>query len=828
MYCNCRNGPSARSWSWTPVVAQQRACHQPCPRSATTGLTRASAQSGPWSSTGFWCTVWTMGICLCARTGMSTTLSMNCNCGTSTVFCAVRTMGISHCITTGKSTALSKTCNCGIFHGVLLHSLDHGDLPLRNDRDVNDLVDELQLRNLHSFLRSQDHGQLTLHNNGQVNNLVQDLQLWNLPRGSAAQSGPWGSACCSGELHGILHGQDLVRTWQRTVELHSFLTTDQLTMGNSHWRAALTGQVVATTLSTTLQLWFCHGPVSYAVRIMDTMSLHKQLGYPSTTLSKICKFGITTGFRTVAPVVAQQRACQQPYPKPATAETPRGSAQPWTVGTWQRTVAIRLRRQMSWNSTHWRAALRGRVLAQLGHHLKNSAPASELPWAHRRDAHQCGLSVRQPTSRRRPSLPSWCTMLHRRHPWLSGPRVAIRLRLQKDPWPSIDDHGHSWTTLRGHPWTTLCGHPWTILCGHPWTILCGHPWTTLCGHPWPTLCGHPWPTLRGHPWTTLGPSVDDPGAIRGRPRVAIRGRPPVAIRGRPPCGHPWTTLCGHPWTTLGPSVDDPVATPWWLRAPRTRQRGGLDMYHSNWWNLEHGCREEHGRQGFCLQSRGASTFWSLQRELPLLQQQGCPQPSRWTATRWNLPQVSARCRTVGTCRCLQRRAYHKLWTKIWELPLYLTTGFCRVCPVGTLSQNLQLWNLHGLLHGLDHGHLSLKNNGHFTVTLSKICNCGISMGFCTVWTMDTCRWTTTGMSGNLVQDLQLWNLHGPSARSGPWNLLLHQQRACQVILSKICNCGIYHGLPHSCPVGTCLSLEIGTVPVGNTVGTAVLVVTRDA
>ena len=39
----------------------------------------------------------------------------------------------------------------------LLNSLDHGDLPLRNERDVDDL-DGLQLRRLRSYLQSE-HGQ---------------------------------------------------------------------------------------------------------------------------------------------------------------------------------------------------------------------------------------------------------------------------------------------------------------------------------------------------------------------------------------------------------------------------------------------------------------------------------------------------------------------------------------------------------------------------------------------------------------------------------------------------------------------------------------------
>ena len=84
-----------------------------------------------------------------------------------------------------------------------LHSLDHGDLPLRNDRDVNDLVNEL--------LRSQEHGHLTLHNNGQINNLVQDLgQLHGLDHGHLSLNNNghvhdlqlW-------NLHGLLHDRTM-------------------------------------------------------------------------------------------------------------------------------------------------------------------------------------------------------------------------------------------------------------------------------------------------------------------------------------------------------------------------------------------------------------------------------------------------------------------------------------------------------------------------------------------------------------------------------------------------------------------------------------------
>ena len=74
-----------------------------------------------------------------------------------------------------------------------LHSQDHGQMSLYNDdRDVDEFIDELQLRNLwnlHGFLHSEGHAHLSLHNNDRdVDEFVQEVQLWN--------------------LHGSLHSQD--------------------------------------------------------------------------------------------------------------------------------------------------------------------------------------------------------------------------------------------------------------------------------------------------------------------------------------------------------------------------------------------------------------------------------------------------------------------------------------------------------------------------------------------------------------------------------------------------------------------------------------------
>ena len=50
-----------------------------------------------------------MGICLCAKTGMPTSSSTNCNCGASTVFCATAPPQEP-----GIATIFSISCNCGI------------------------------------------------------------------------------------------------------------------------------------------------------------------------------------------------------------------------------------------------------------------------------------------------------------------------------------------------------------------------------------------------------------------------------------------------------------------------------------------------------------------------------------------------------------------------------------------------------------------------------------------------------------------------------------------------------------------------------------------
>ena len=145
----------------------------------------------------------------------------------------------------------------------------------------------------------------------------------------------------------------------------------------------------------------------------------------------------------------------------------------------------------------------------------------------------------------------------------------------------------------------------------------------------------------------------------------------------------------------------------------------------------------------------------------------------------------------------------------------------------------------------------------------------------TVWSVGTCHCKTTGMSSILSENSNcaistgFWasvvaqqradqqpcprstTVKSPrgSAQSGPWPPVVEQQRACprsatvespRAALSgpqqqsltqpgpRVGNWRITAVCCAVCPVGTCLSLEIGTVAVGKTVVAAVLAVTGDA
>ena len=63
----------------------------------------------------------------------------------------------------------------------LLNSLDHwGNLSRRFNKNVTDLVSQLQRRNLHRFLHCLGHEYVSLHTNEHVTSLVQELRLWEL------------------------------------------------------------------------------------------------------------------------------------------------------------------------------------------------------------------------------------------------------------------------------------------------------------------------------------------------------------------------------------------------------------------------------------------------------------------------------------------------------------------------------------------------------------------------------------------------------------------------------------------------------------------------
>ena len=91
--------------------------------------------------------------------GMRTTPWMNCACGANAVF---------------RTICRSLVHNWSVRHYVcgLLHHLHHWYLPLRHRRDVDDLVDELQLLNLHGSEHCLDHRHLSLHHDCHGHNLV--------------------------------------------------------------------------------------------------------------------------------------------------------------------------------------------------------------------------------------------------------------------------------------------------------------------------------------------------------------------------------------------------------------------------------------------------------------------------------------------------------------------------------------------------------------------------------------------------------------------------------------------------------------------------------
>ena len=105
----------------------------------------------------------------------------------------------------------------------------------------------------------------------------------------------------------------------------------------------------------------------------------------------------------------------------------------------------------------------------------------------------------------------------------------------------------------------------------------------------------------------------------------------------------------------------------------------------------HGCREAHGRQGFCLLAEALRP-----RPLPHFQPVS-------PAKEVQVPKLSE-------VRPLDFLAFNgNSSLDHWELLLLRNTD-----DVHNLDGELQQWNLHRFLYGQDRGHLSLYNDGHFT------------------------------------------------------------------------------------------------------------------
>ena len=146
------------------------------------------------------------GSCLCGTAGSSSALSMNCACSAFTELSEAyghswepgvatsrdvhhfvnelrlrRQDCLPNCLEHGSlpvchhwNVNRSLVHNRSARHTVcgLLHCWHNLDLPLRHHRDVDDLVNELQLRNLHVFGHCLDHGLLSSHKDWHVNNRV--------------------------------------------------------------------------------------------------------------------------------------------------------------------------------------------------------------------------------------------------------------------------------------------------------------------------------------------------------------------------------------------------------------------------------------------------------------------------------------------------------------------------------------------------------------------------------------------------------------------------------------------------------------------------------
>ena len=212
-----------------------------------------------------------------------------------------------------------------------------------------------------------------------------------------------------------------------------------------------------------------------------------------------------------------------------------------------------------------------------------------------------------------------------------------------------------------------------------------------------------------------------------------------------------------------------------------KQRGGLDML-----SCEDGCRDEHGwhsariLRGETLQTRnfrryqlacvpgpcgfqGICLYATTRMSTTLKMNNNCGTSTVFTQPRPRAPVVA---QTTGMSTTLSKiwncaistGLLHSQgpWTLVVTQQTDMSTNLSKNCTCGIST---------GFCTDQDHGHLSLHNGGHvnkpiqdlqlcnlhglpgtcccttknMSTTLSKVCNCAISTGLCTVSTMATCR-----------------------------------------------------------------------------------------
>ena len=108
-------------------------------------------------------------------TGTATTLSINCKCGTSAVFCTVTTSTCC-CTPTGMQQSCPRTGGSQRFSqrsatvgaACLLHNWHRRNLYDLHNKDIDHLVNELQQRNLYGLQNRRNHGDLPLRHERDV------------------------------------------------------------------------------------------------------------------------------------------------------------------------------------------------------------------------------------------------------------------------------------------------------------------------------------------------------------------------------------------------------------------------------------------------------------------------------------------------------------------------------------------------------------------------------------------------------------------------------------------------------------------------------------